>query len=92
MTQDCIWSVDVACPLQEEIRFSVCPELLVSLLLMESMADNEAILIQGFESYTCYRGYGKTLQYAGDFSDPAQVSVYTIIAFIYIAINTLFWK
>ena len=30
---------------QEEIRFCICPELLVSLLIMDEMDNNEAIVV-----------------------------------------------
>ncbi len=32
-------------PGQENIRFSICPELLISQLVMSSMDDNEAVLV-----------------------------------------------
>ena len=32
---------------QEEIRFVLCPELLVSLLLAEALSDDEALIIVG---------------------------------------------
>ena len=54
---------------QEEIRFSVCPELLSSMLFMESMADNEAVIIHGFEQFSHYAGYGGSLQFAGNCDD-----------------------
>lgn len=57
---------------QEEIRFCICPELLASLVFMESMEDNEAIAIAGFEQFSRYHGYGWGLRYAGDFRDSAQ--------------------
>nr|XP_054771282.1 uncharacterized protein LOC129279206 [Lytechinus pictus] len=59
---------------QEEIRFSICPELLVSLIFMESMEENEAISIGGFEQFSSYSGYGWGLKYAGDFRDSAQIT------------------
>lgn len=31
---------------QEEIRFTLSPELIVSMLIMDQMEDNEAIVIQ----------------------------------------------
>ena len=54
---------------QEEIRFCVSPELLVSLLFVESMQDNEAVLIQGFEQFSKYSGYAKDFCFAGDYKD-----------------------
>jgi poly(ADP-ribose) glycohydrolase len=54
---------------QEEIRFSIEPELMASMFLCEAMADNEAIFLGGSECYSRYKGYAKTLQYAGDSVD-----------------------
>lgn len=59
---------------QEEIRFTVCPELLVSLLFMEAMEENEAIIISGFEQFSTTCGYAASLEFAGDHRDPAQVT------------------
>lgn len=58
---------------QEEIRFSVCPELLVSLLFMESMEENEAIVICGFEQFSATCGYAADLEFVGDHKDSAEV-------------------
>lgn len=55
---------------QEEIRFVICPEMLVSLLLCEVMQVNEAIHLIGCEQYSSYDGYASTLQFGGDFVDP----------------------
>lgn len=45
---------------QEEIRFLICPELIISCLVCEKMEKNEAILIIGAERYSDYQGYGST--------------------------------
>ena len=51
---------------QEEIRFLICPELIVSRLLAEGLGDNEAIRVVGFERVSNYRGYGsQTFEYGG---------------------------
>lgn len=36
---------------QEEIRFIICPELIVARLFTECLADNEALLVTGRTSY-----------------------------------------
>lgn len=54
---------------QEEIRFTVCPELITSLLFMEVMEDNEAIILQGYEQFSKTCGYAGTLQYVGDYTE-----------------------
>lgn len=72
---------------QEEIRFTVCPELVSSLLFMECMDDNEAIIIQGYEQFSETTGYGPSFTYVGDHRDPAQVwnkttkQIYSLILF-----------
>ena len=54
---------------QEEIRFLINPELMVSRLLCECMEDNEAIVITGAEQFSRYSGYGSSLTWSGDFRD-----------------------
>ena len=61
--------------IQEEIRFSICPELIVSMLLMDCMDENEAISITGFERFSHYSGYAGTFKYTGDYQDPSEVSI-----------------
>ncbi|TKR64439.1 hypothetical protein L596_024967 [Steinernema carpocapsae] len=48
---------------QEEIRFTISPELVISMLLCERMSNNEAISIVGSERFCDYTGYGDTFQY-----------------------------
>ncbi|EYB96491.1 hypothetical protein Y032_0150g2782 [Ancylostoma ceylanicum] len=49
---------------QEEIRFLICPEMIVSCLLCEKMGPLEAIHIVGAQRYSDYTGYGETLEWA----------------------------
>lgn len=53
---------------QEEIRFAICPECYVSMLLCERMQDNEAILMVGCRQYSAYTGY-LDFAYAGPYDD-----------------------
>jgi poly(ADP-ribose) glycohydrolase len=55
--------------IQEEIRFSICPELLASMLFCPCMDDDEAIQITGAEQFSAYKGYGHRLLYDGDYRD-----------------------
>uniref|UniRef100_F1KZ17 poly(ADP-ribose) glycohydrolase n=1 Tax=Ascaris suum TaxID=6253 RepID=F1KZ17_ASCSU len=48
---------------QEEIRFLICPEMMVSMLLCERMDHNESIVILGAQRYSDYEGYGHTFQW-----------------------------
>jgi poly(ADP-ribose) glycohydrolase len=58
---------------QEEIRFVISPECLVSLLFCERMTDNEAILIRGTTRYTSYSGYGFGFKCEGVFQDDTSI-------------------
>jgi poly(ADP-ribose) glycohydrolase len=59
----------------------VCPELVAALLFMESMQDNEAILITGYEQFSHYTGYLATFQFAGPFHDSSQVRQFFLLSF-----------
>jgi len=52
---------------QEEIRFLLSPECIVSRFLCDVMSDNEAILIVGSERFCNYTGYSKTFRFSGQF-------------------------
>ena len=55
---------------QEEILFLLCPELLASLLFMESMDDNEAILITGHSVFNSNQdSYSRQFKWSGDYVD-----------------------
>jgi poly(ADP-ribose) glycohydrolase len=54
---------------QEEIRFSICPEMLVSLIVCEMMETNECIFLIGCERYSQYKGYAQSFKFAGTYAD-----------------------
>lgn len=54
---------------QEEIRFVICPELIVSKLFTECLRPNEALFMVGAEQYSSYEGYANTFTWNGDFKD-----------------------
>ena len=54
---------------QEEIRFLVCPELILSRLFTEELQDNESLVITGAERFSSYSGYGPTFEWAGSYVD-----------------------
>lgn len=56
---------------QEEIRFAICPELCLSMLICSCMQADEAVQITGSEQFSAYKGYGWSLEYAGDHVDQA---------------------
>lgn len=54
---------------QEEIRFVICPELLVTLVFSEVMTSNEAIFVIGCEQFNDYSGYASSFTFSGNFTD-----------------------
>ncbi|RWR96705.1 hypothetical protein CKAN_02610300 [Cinnamomum micranthum f. kanehirae] len=54
---------------QEEIRFMISPELIVSMLFLSSMDDNEAIEIVGAQRFSNYTGYASSFLFMGDYQD-----------------------
>ncbi|XP_039961017.1 poly(ADP-ribose) glycohydrolase [Bactrocera tryoni] len=54
---------------QEEIRFVICPELLLSKLFTECLRPTEALLMVGAERFSDYSGYASTFEWAGNHED-----------------------
>ncbi|CAK9797013.1 Poly(ADP-ribose) glycohydrolase [Anthophora plagiata] len=54
---------------QEEIRFVICPELMVTMLVTEELDDTEALIVCGVERYSKYKGYSNTFKWMGDYVD-----------------------
>ncbi|KAG4077916.1 hypothetical protein HA402_013850 [Bradysia odoriphaga] len=54
---------------QEEIRFVICPEMIVSKLITEVLDKNEALLMIGCERFSSYSGYASTFEWNGNFTD-----------------------
>ena len=52
---------------QEEIMFSVCPELLVSLMFCSVMAEDEALVLVNAERIARWTGYNTGFKFAGDY-------------------------
>eukprot|EP00128_Syssomonas_multiformis_P011885 Colp12_sorted_trinity150504_noHs@9308 len=77
---------------QEEIRFLICPEYLVSLLFCEVMDDNEAIVITGAERFSSYSGYSQTMQWAGDYVDESPRDSYGRLLTNLFAIDALVFR
>lgn len=48
---------------QEEIRFLMCPEMMVAMMMTETIADDEAISIVGAQAFSSYSGYGHTMKW-----------------------------
>uniref|UniRef100_A0A1I8H247 poly(ADP-ribose) glycohydrolase n=1 Tax=Macrostomum lignano TaxID=282301 RepID=A0A1I8H247_9PLAT len=60
---------------QEEIRFSICPELIVTRLVAECMDDREALHVKGFERFSNYTGYANSCQWDGDHQDARSIGL-----------------
>lgn len=66
---------------QEEIRFVISPECLVSLLFMTEMRDNEAIHILNTIQFSSYTGYGRDGDKSFRFSNmPVTLTTSNIVA------------
>ncbi|KAK9506071.1 hypothetical protein O3M35_008073 [Rhynocoris fuscipes] len=52
---------------QEEIKFLICPELVVCRLFTECLDDTEALIVTGCERYNKYNGYGETFTWTGNY-------------------------
>ncbi|XP_022093463.1 uncharacterized protein LOC110980795 isoform X2 [Acanthaster planci] len=76
---------------QEEIRFCTCPELLAALLFTESLQDNEAVVVAGFEQFSEYTGYSSTLKFSGDHKGCAERNSSGDLNNTLIAIDAMPW-
>ena len=54
---------------QEEIRFVICPELIVARLFTEMLQDNECLIVNGAERFSDYVGYSDSFKWAGNYED-----------------------
>ncbi|CAG5090337.1 Oidioi.mRNA.OKI2018_I69.PAR.g12562.t1.cds [Oikopleura dioica] len=59
---------------QEEIRFMICPELIITQLLCEEMQKEEAIIVTGVQRFSNYSGYADSFRFEGSYNDPLAVS------------------
>ncbi|XP_075963233.1 poly(ADP-ribose) glycohydrolase isoform X2 [Anarhichas minor] len=50
---------------QEEILFLMNPELIVSRLFTEKLADNECLIVTGSQQFSRYSGFGDSFEWAG---------------------------
>ncbi|XP_070395382.1 poly(ADP-ribose) glycohydrolase-like isoform X2 [Dermacentor albipictus] len=54
---------------QEEIRFMMCPELIVSRLFTEALGSREVLVITGVEQFNATSGYAGQFTWENDFKD-----------------------
>eukprot|EP00479_Gromia_sphaerica_P005370 TRINITY_DN16401_c0_g1_i1.p1 TRINITY_DN16401_c0_g1~~TRINITY_DN16401_c0_g1_i1.p1 ORF type:complete len:115 (+),score=22.44 TRINITY_DN16401_c0_g1_i1:57-401(+) len=77
---------------QEEIRFLVCPELIVSRLICRAMGPLESIIIVGAEQFSKYSGYSRTFTCEGPFIDKTPLDSEGRIATVVVAIDAEHYK
>lgn len=77
---------------QEEIRFLICPELLVSQLFSEKMLHTEAIIITGVERFSDYSGYANSFEWKGAHLDVTPVDDYNRRYTTVVAIDALYYN
>ena len=54
---------------QEDVIFKIRPAVYISLLIAETMPDNEAIFMLGCKRYCNYKGYRKSFRFIGPNED-----------------------
>lgn len=54
---------------QEEIRFVICPELIISKLFTECLRPTEALFIVGCERFSNHKGYANSFEWTGNYED-----------------------
>ncbi|CAF1143631.1 unnamed protein product [Didymodactylos carnosus] len=59
----------IPCCTQEEILFSCCPEAFLSMLICETLMDNEVVLIRGAKRFVDYDGYGSSFRFNGIYNN-----------------------
>ncbi|XP_058799277.1 poly(ADP-ribose) glycohydrolase-like [Phymastichus coffea] len=77
---------------QEEIRFVICPELMVTMLVTEALDDTEALIINGVERYSRYEGYSNSFKWVGDFIDETPRDGSGRMKTCIVAIDALYFK
>ena len=59
---------------QEEILFSVFPELTVVKLICEELREEEAVIVQGARRFNCYSGYSQTFKFEGSYQARSELT------------------
>lgn len=77
---------------QEEIRFVICPELIVARLFTECLDDTESLIITGCERYSKYEGYADTFQWVSNSNDTTPVDSYGRRYCTLVAVDALYFR
>ncbi|XP_008280038.1 poly(ADP-ribose) glycohydrolase [Stegastes partitus] len=78
--------------LQEEILFLINPELIVSRLFTEKLADDECVIITGSQQFSCYSGFGDSFEWAGPHEDGLERDEWARLKRQILAIDALHFK
>ncbi|CAF4059678.1 unnamed protein product [Rotaria sp. Silwood1] len=54
---------------QEEVLFSCCPEAFLSILVCDTLRDDEIVILRGCKRFIDYGGYGDTFYYKGHYHE-----------------------
>uniref|UniRef100_A0A3P8SCX4 poly(ADP-ribose) glycohydrolase n=1 Tax=Amphiprion percula TaxID=161767 RepID=A0A3P8SCX4_AMPPE len=77
---------------QEEILFLINPELIVSRLFTEKLADSECLIITGSQQFSCYSGFGDSFEWAGPHEEYLERDVWARLKRQILAIDALHFK
>jgi poly(ADP-ribose) glycohydrolase len=61
---------------QEEIRFCINTELIISRLFTQELLDEEVLIIRGSENFNAYSGYGNQFEWERDRKDSTPIDDY----------------
>ncbi|XP_053267230.1 poly(ADP-ribose) glycohydrolase [Pleuronectes platessa] len=77
---------------QEEILFLMNPELIVSRLFTERLADNECLIVTGSQQFSEYSGFGASFEWAGPNKDKLKRDEWGRLQRQILAIDALHFK
>ncbi|UJR35086.1 hypothetical protein I4U23_027861 [Adineta vaga] len=64
---------------QEEVLFSCCPEAFISILVCETLLDDEIVILRGCKRFIEYTGYADTFNYHGHYQNSGHIQDILVI-------------
>uniref|UniRef100_H2L5X6 poly(ADP-ribose) glycohydrolase n=1 Tax=Oryzias latipes TaxID=8090 RepID=H2L5X6_ORYLA len=77
---------------QEEILFLLHPELIVSRLFTQELADNECLIVKGMQRFSLYEGYSDAFQWAGPYDSRVERDEWRRLKRRIVAIDALHFR
>ncbi|KAL3877139.1 hypothetical protein ACJMK2_034889 [Sinanodonta woodiana] len=77
---------------QEEIRFLICPEMIISRLITEELSSDEALVMRGCERFSDYDGYSSTFKWKRSYTDKTSRDKWGRIYCEVVAIDALVFR